>query len=739
MRVLTLTTLYPNAAAPAHGVFVENRLAAFAAHSGSEVKIIAPVPWFPFTHAWFGKYAEFARAPACENRSGLEVLHPHYAIPPKVGMTYAAHALEKCFYKAARALIDAGWDFDIIDAHYLYPDGVAAVRAARRLGKPVVITGRGTDISLIPQFPRQRKMILEAARGADHVVTVAAALKDELVRLGAPAGKISVMRNGVDLARFRPLDREAIRREMALRGPVIASVGHLIERKGHHLAIEALKALPDATLMIAGEGEQRSSLEALAKSAGVEARTRFLGALPHERLAEIYNAADVLVVLLEAMACGTPVVATEIWGSGEVVRAPEAGLLCAERSAPAIAACLKEVLTADINRAATRQYAEAFSWDETSEKMDKLFTGIIARRQRGQEAQIAPQPVSADKPKLIITVDTEEAFDWTRFDPRDHRVAHPEDIDRFQQLAREFGAAPLYFLTYPLLNDSATTAYFRTLADKNEADLGLHPHQWNTPPVDAVGDEGAGVHGGGYYSYQCNLPLELQAAKLKTLADAFETAFGFRATAHRAGRYGVDPGAYEALGRAGVRFDFSPSPGFDASHDGGPDFSGMSNRPFKVTRPRTPAIFVTPVCGGRALLKSHRFLPQGEGRFGFDAGHFKTPSAITASVRLSCEGYGFGDIKALTKTLIAQGTPILTFSLHSTSLTAGGSPYAPNPAAVEAALAFTRRYLTFFRDEIGGEIIDLARLADLYGAADALREIQPKKTVNLNHPLKAQA
>jgi glycosyltransferase involved in cell wall biosynthesis len=389
MRILTLTTLYPNEETQSHGVFVENRLSAWRERHGDDFRVIAPVPWFPVTSAWAGRYASYARAPKLESRRGVNVLHPRYFFPPKIGMTYAAHSLERCLLKAARKELAAGHDFDLIDAHYLYPDGVAAVNVAKKLGKPVMITARGTDVNLIPKYPRQRDMILQAVRDADAVICVAAALKDELVRLGASAGKISVLRNGVDLKLFRPLDRGALRRSLGLKGDVIASVGHLTERKGHHLVIEALAQIPHATLVIAGAGEERDALERQASAAGLSGRVRFLGSIAHERLAEIYNAADVLAlassregwpnVLLEAMACGTPAVATPVWGSGEVIREAVAGQLAAERSAPAIAEAIRRVLADRPSRADTRRYAEQFSWDETSDALAAIATDVVGR------------------------------------------------------------------------------------------------------------------------------------------------------------------------------------------------------------------------------------------------------------------------------------------------------------------------------------------------------------------------
>lgn len=719
MRILAMTTLYPNAAAPHHGVFVENRLAAFKARSGAELRVVAPVPWFPVAAAWAGRYAAFAKAPLGETRRGIEIAHPRYAIPPRIGMTYAALALERAFLKAARAEIAAGRDFDVVDAHYLYPDGVAAARAARRLGKPVVLTARGTDVNLIPKYPRQRAMILDAVKGADAVVCVAAALRRELIRLGAPAEKLTVLRNGVDLDMFRPLDRARIRSQLRLEGDVIASVGHLTARKGHHLVIEAIAELAGATLLIAGTGEERAALEALAARRGVAGRVRFLGAVAHEKLAEIYNAADALVlasdregwpnVLLEAMACGAPAVATAVWGSAEVIRAPEAGALAEERSAPALAATLRKILETRPERAATRRYAERFSWDETSDGLAKIFETAVAGVRRVRKTATRPIAAAPGRPRLIVTVDTEEAFDWSRFRNVTFTVCPPTDIARFHELAQSFGIKPLYLLTHPVISDPAASAYFRDRLFRREASLGLHLHQWSTPPRQGFSGE--------YYSYQCNLPDAAHRAKLEALADAFKEAFGERARAHRAGRYGVDLGAYSALAAVGVEFDFSPSACFDFTRRGGPDFSTTSNAPFFIAPEAAKPVAVTPVSGGLAVKGGGVFMPRRDAAAGLAGAAPRRNGRLFAAQRLTCEGSALKDVAALTRRLVADGVPVLTFSLHSTTMTPGGNIYAKTPRDVDRALEFCKDYFAFFKNELGGEFLTLEGLSALYAAA----------------------
>jgi glycosyltransferase involved in cell wall biosynthesis len=391
VRLLTFSTLYPNAAQPNHGIFVENRLRHLVASGAATSTVVAPVPWFPSRDARFGEWARCAAAPAEEMRHGLRVLHPRYAAPPRLGMYTGPWALLRAARAAFSQLLAEGAHFDAIDAHYLYPDGVAAVWLAREVGLPVVITARGSDTSQLPRFALPRRLIGTALREADALVAVSAGLAAGLTDLGAAPGKVTVLRNGVDLASFAPpTDRAALRAKLNLSGPVILSVGHLIERKAHHHAIGALAELPGASLLIAGEGPERPALTALAERLGVAHRVHILGARPHAELAKLYGAADAMVlastregwanVMLEAMACGTPVVAGPAWGSREAISCPEAGLVLDEVGSGSIAAAIRRLLANPPARCATRAHAERFSWDETTRGQAELFAQVLAVR-----------------------------------------------------------------------------------------------------------------------------------------------------------------------------------------------------------------------------------------------------------------------------------------------------------------------------------------------------------------------
>ena len=374
LRLLTFSTLYPNAAQPHHGVFVENRLRHLVAGGEATSTVLAPVPWFPL------RYPDVA---PLEHRHGIAVYHPRYAAPPGLSMYTGPTALLAAARRSLKPMLAAGARFDAIDAHYLYPDGVAAVRLGQELGLPVVITARGSDTSQLPRHALPRRLIQDAIRRASALIAVSAGLKEGLLALGAPPDKVTVLRNGVDLETFRPPPGRAP--NMA---PWLLSVGHLIPRKGHDLVIRALAQLPDHRLVVVGDGPQREALRALAQRLGVTDRVRFAGPRPHAELRHFYGAADVMVlaseregwanVLLESMACGTPVVASPAWGSREAVSSPEAGLVLDKTTPETIAAAVRRLLAGPPDRAAVRAHAERFGWEETTRGQLALFRQVLA-------------------------------------------------------------------------------------------------------------------------------------------------------------------------------------------------------------------------------------------------------------------------------------------------------------------------------------------------------------------------
>jgi glycosyltransferase involved in cell wall biosynthesis len=377
LRILTFSSLFPNAEQPGHGLFVWRRLQQLIAAGDVEATVVAPVPWFPSGNATFGSYAAFARVPRQETLAGVDVHHPRYPLLPKIGMTVApllmALAVRGCVARLHHAR-----GFDLIDAHYFYPDGVAAAWLARSLDLPLAITARGSDLNLIARYALPRAMIRWAARTSLLNVAVSGALAERLHELGANPATTCVIPNGVDLEVFRPGERAEARRALGLdMRPWLLSAGHLVPNKGHDAVLRALVALPEYGLMIAGEGPEEGSLRRLAAETGVAQRVQFSGRVAPERMPVHYRAADCLVlasqregmpnVLLESLACGTPVIATRVGGCAEIVHEAVAGRLIDAADPAAIAAAVLDLMRAAPCSEAVTAYARRFSWGPSIE------------------------------------------------------------------------------------------------------------------------------------------------------------------------------------------------------------------------------------------------------------------------------------------------------------------------------------------------------------------------------------
>ena len=401
LRVLTFTSLFPSLARPRHGIFVETRLRHLVQDCAVDARVIAPVPWFPFSSPAFGAYARHAATPRRTTRdSGLQVTHPRYLMLPKLGVSFQADSMARAAEADILALKASGWQPQIIDAHYLYPDGVAAALLAEKLGIPFIVTARGTDVNVLAHMPGPAERILWAVRRAATVITVSSRLKAALLTLDVEAAKVVVLRNGVDLELFRPEDARAARQLLGLpAGRIAICVGHLLPEKGHALAIESLPALPGWRLVFAGDGPLRNELGALARQLGVEERVIFLPAMPQKELRHLYSAADVMLltstregwpnVVLESMACGTPVVAVDVGAVVEMITHPNVGRIVAARDPAQMAAAVVELLAAPVQRSQVRLHASRFDWAPISAGQFEIMKLALGQGPRRHSASLS--------------------------------------------------------------------------------------------------------------------------------------------------------------------------------------------------------------------------------------------------------------------------------------------------------------------------------------------------------------
>lgn len=398
MRILTLSTLFPDASRPTFGIFVERQTLGLAAREGVEVRVISPraLPPAPLdSHPRYKGRSELAEV---EDWKGLRVYRPRFTHFPGPAVRYApafmVHRLRRYLMR-----IREEFPFDILDAEYFWPDGPAAAFLGEALNVPVSIKARGSDIHLWGQRRFGRRHIVKAADAAHGLLAVSDALKRDMVALGLPEEKIRVHYTGVDLDRFVIADRAAAKAALNVTGPLIVCVGYLIERKGQKLVIEAMKHLPDATLLLVGDGPARQAIEAQIGAAELSDRVRLLGPQPHEALPALFAAADVSAlpssseglanVWVESIACGTPVVIADVGGARELVDSPAAGRIVA-RDAHAIAQAIRSVIESPFSREETRRAAERFTWERNSEALHAHLSGLIERHQRGGNPSIFP-------------------------------------------------------------------------------------------------------------------------------------------------------------------------------------------------------------------------------------------------------------------------------------------------------------------------------------------------------------
>ncbi len=382
LSVVTLSTLFPDATRPNFGIFVQRQAEALAAREGVSITVVAPVGLPPWPLSRLPRFSWSDRIPATENWAGLPVYRPRFH-------ALLARKRPAAIVEAVTPILDT-LAFDVIDASFFYPDGPAAVTLGRRYGVPVSIKARGADIHHWGHARASAVLILNAAHSADGLLAVSGAMKEDMAALGMPASRIAVHYTGIDRPPFKPGNQAAAKLALHTRGPLIASVGALIPRKGHAVVIEALAALPGVTLAIIGEGPDRDRLERLAGSLGVGERVRFMGRIAHDALSTLLVAADVMALAssseglanawVEALACGTPIVVTDAGGAREIVTSDAAGRIVI-RDPLAFAAAIADLLARPPPPDAVAACVERFSWTANGVALHDHLAGLVARRQ----------------------------------------------------------------------------------------------------------------------------------------------------------------------------------------------------------------------------------------------------------------------------------------------------------------------------------------------------------------------
>jgi teichuronic acid biosynthesis glycosyltransferase TuaC len=392
LRVLVLSTLFPNRTRPLFGTFVERQTLGLAAHDDVEVQIVVPrgLPPAPFDR--HSRYRADAALPEREDWHGVPLYRPRFLHLPKIGVRYDPQMMVRVLLPLLSD-IRRNFAFDVIAAEFFSPDGPAAVALGDRLGVPVSIKARGSDINSWGHRTDTGPQVVAAGKAADGMLAVSAAMKREMVALGMPESKIRVHYTGIDRALFHVRERAQAKQKLGVTGPLVVTVAPLIERKGVDLVIASLAGVPDAILVVTGAGPDEAKLRALAARVGVADRVRLLGIQPREVVADWLAAADVMALpsaseglanaWVEALASGTPIVIADVGGASELLKEEVAGRLVLREPA-AIAAAINALIANPPDRDAICKTVDRFSWETNRDALYDHLLGIVANRRVNQ-------------------------------------------------------------------------------------------------------------------------------------------------------------------------------------------------------------------------------------------------------------------------------------------------------------------------------------------------------------------
>src|SRR5208337_3263699 len=393
MRILTFTSLFPNRMNPDLGIFIFQRASHLARRDGNVLEVAAPVPYVPSFLKGTAR-GSVVSMPPIEEIGTLQVHHPRYLLVPKVSMPL--HGLlmyAGCLGYVKR--LHQRCRFDCIDAHYAFPDSLAAVLIGRSLGIPVVVSARGSDIHTFKDFTTVRPQIRWTLRHAACVIAVSDSLAKIMLDLEPGLKDVQTIGNGVDSRRFFPEDQQAAREKLGLdaQDRVIVSVAALKRVKGPDLLVRAAALLKKSSarckVLFVGAGPELGSLQQLAEQLDCADICQFVGPVPNEQLRTYFSAADVSClasrkegwpnVILESLACGTPVVATAV---GEVPRLlanhHELGIVV-DPTPEAIHAGLSQALQQTWSRETLSAYAQRQTWENVAARVEMVLNRATAR------------------------------------------------------------------------------------------------------------------------------------------------------------------------------------------------------------------------------------------------------------------------------------------------------------------------------------------------------------------------
>jgi teichuronic acid biosynthesis glycosyltransferase TuaC len=391
LKVLILTSIFPNREEPTRGIYILNQAKALSRHC--RVRVVAPIPYFP---RWLSSrsYGLYAKVPREEVIKDIPISHPRIAVVPKIGLLVNGVlyflSLLKCAVKLKTAFKP-----DILISYWVYPDGFGCALLGKALGLPLILGGLGCDINNANSSPLLKRMVSWTLRNSDRVMAISKAMKAKMEGLGVADNKIAVIPNGL-AERFAPMAKAEARKLMGFHfndhsTPMIVYCGRFSPEKGLEYLVKAARILDERMitfrLLMVGEGPAKERIRQLVRELGLQNTVLFIPELPSEIIPIVMNSADVFClpsiregwpnVLTEALGCGIPAVASQVGGIPEILTSPDYGMMVPPENPDALAEALATALGKSWDAATIAESVRHRTWHTVAtEVLDQVELAI---------------------------------------------------------------------------------------------------------------------------------------------------------------------------------------------------------------------------------------------------------------------------------------------------------------------------------------------------------------------------
>lgn len=381
MKVLIITNLFPNSKEPTRGIYNKQEFLELA--KLCEIKVVAPLPWY---------YKR--EVPKREDIDGIDVYHLRYFMMPKIARSLYGFFFFLSLVEKVKKIYE-NFKFDLIFAAWVYPDGFGSFLIAKALRTSIVIKVQGSDVNRHTKYYIRRKMISYTLRNSKKVIAVSKALKERMIEISVPEDKIIVISNGVDTSLFKPMDKEECRKKMGLplNKKIILFIGNLVPVKGVDFLVEAFykvsDTIKDLILVIVGDGHKKQTLWEKTKKLGLEKRINFVSKQSHNTIPLWINSCDVFClpslsegcpnVILEAIACGKPIVASNVGGIPELLESNGNTILVTPGNSDELANAISNILgKRQLSGENThRNFNIDYSWSQVARKTFDVINSSI--------------------------------------------------------------------------------------------------------------------------------------------------------------------------------------------------------------------------------------------------------------------------------------------------------------------------------------------------------------------------